>query len=231
VTSFGLQVTKELAEKWARATGGCLLYEAAYGLSETHTCDTFIPEEKVKFGSCGIPTYDTEIRIVDPETKVDLGPERSGEIVVKNPGVFKGYFRREDETNETLRDGWVYTGDIGYLDEDGYLFFQGSLKEMIKVSGFSVFSEDVEALLNKHPAIKQCAVIGVPDPAKGEVPKAFVVIKEDYKGQIGAQDIIEWAKAHMAAFKYPRYVELIEQLPTTPSGKVLRKLLRKEQER
>jgi long-chain acyl-CoA synthetase len=231
VTSFGLQVTKELAKKWAQATGGCLLYEAAYGLSETHTCDTFMPEEKVKFGSCGIPTYDTEIRIVDPETKADLGPEKSGEIVVKNPGVFKGYFRREDATNETLRDGWVYTGDIGYLDEDGYLFFQGSLKEMIKVSGYSVFPEDVEALLNEHPAIKQCAVIGVPDPVKGEVPKAFVVVKEDYKGKIGAQDIIEWAKAHMAAFKYPRYVELIEQLPTTPSGKVLRKLLRKEQER
>jgi long-chain acyl-CoA synthetase len=95
--------------------------------------------------------------------------------------VFKGYFRREDATNETLRGGWMYTGDIGYLDEDGYLFFQGRLKEMIKVSGYSVCPEVVKVLLNEHPAIKQCAVIGVPDQVKGEVPKAFVVVKEDRK--------------------------------------------------
>ncbi|NIK15024.1 acyl-CoA synthetase (AMP-forming)/AMP-acid ligase II [Saccharococcus thermophilus] len=88
------------------------------------------------------------------------------------------YFRREDATNETLRDGWGYNGDIGCLDEDGYLFFQGRLKEMIKVSGYSVFPEDVEVLLNEHLAIKQCAVISVPDPVKGEVPKAFVVVWE-----------------------------------------------------
>ncbi|WP_429893872.1 AMP-binding protein [Geobacillus thermoleovorans] len=227
-TSFGLPVTKDLAERWAEATGGCLLYEAAYGLSETHTCDTLMPDDRVKFGSCGIPTYETDIRIIDPETKRELGPGQSGEIVVKNPGVFQGYFRRDDATSETLKDGWVYTGDIGYVDEDGYLYFQGRLKEMIKVSGYSVFPEDVEALLNEHPAVKQCAVIGVPDPMKGEVPKAFVVLHDSYKGRVAPSDLIEWAKTHMAAFKYPRYIEFIDELPATPSGKVLRKLLPRE---
>ncbi|WP_223590003.1 class I adenylate-forming enzyme family protein [Neobacillus bataviensis] len=225
-TSFGVQVTKELAEQWKEVTNGCILYEAAYGLSETHTCDTYMPKEKIKFGSCGIPVYDTEIRIINLETGENQPPGKQGEIIVKNPGVFKGYLNRPDATADTLRDGWVHTGDIGCLDEDGYLFFQGRIKEMIKCSGYSIFPEDVEALLNLHPAIRQSAVIGVPDPVKGEVVKAFVVLKDTEKEKVGPDDIIKWSKENMAAYKYPRYVEIIEQLPATPSGKVLRKLLK-----
>jgi long-chain acyl-CoA synthetase len=227
-TSFGLQVTEGLAEKWKTVTKGCVLYEASYGLSETHTCDTFMPKEKIKWGSCGIPVYNTEIRIVNPETGEELPPGQSGEIVVNSPGVFKGYWNRPEATAETLREGSVYTGDIGYLDEEGYLYFQGRVKEMIKCSGYSVFPEDVEALLNNHPAIRQSAVIGVPDPLRGESVKAFVVLHEDFKDKAAPNDIISWSKEHMAAYKYPRYVEIIEQLPTTPAGKVLRKLLKDE---
>ncbi|MFE8702759.1 AMP-binding protein [Cytobacillus sp. FJAT-54145] len=226
VTSFGLQVTEDLANKWKAVTKGCVMYEAAYGLSETHTCDTFMPKENIKFGSCGIPIYETEIRILHPETGEELQQGQSGEIVVKNPGVFKGYLNRPEATAETLKDGWVHTGDIGYLDEDGYLFFQGRVKEMIKCSGYSVFPEDVEALLNNHPAIRQSAVIGVPDPTRGESVKAFVVLQDSYKGKVSEQEIIDWSKEHMAAYKYPRFVQFISALPATPSGKVLRKLLK-----
>lgn len=225
-TSFGLQVTKDLADKWRTLTKGCLMYEASYGLSETHTCDTFMPKEKIKFGSCGIPIYQTEIRILNPENGEELPQGQSGEIVVKNPGVFKGYLNHPEATAETLKEGWVHTGDIGYLDEDGYLFFQGRVKEMIKCSGYSVFPEDVEVLLNNHPAVSQSAVIGIPDPIRGESVKAFVVLEDSYRDKIMEKDLIEWSKVHMAAYKYPRQVQFIETLPATPSGKLLRKLLK-----
>jgi long-chain acyl-CoA synthetase len=227
-TSFGIQVTEELAKKWKSVTNGCALYEASYGLSETHTCDTFMPKEKIKFGSCGLPIYDTEIRIVNLETGAEQPAGEQGEILVKNPGVFKGYLNRQDATAETLKDGWVHTGDIGYLDEDGYLYFLGRVKEMIKSSGYSIFPEDVEALLNLHPDIRQSAVIGVPDPVKGEVVKAYVVLHDGHDESVTPDAIIQWAKESMAAYKYPRYLEIIDQLPATPSGKVLRKLLKED---
>jgi long-chain acyl-CoA synthetase len=225
-TSFGIPVTEHLAQQWKSLTNGCLMYEAAYGLSETHTCDTFMPADKIKWGSCGIPTFETEVKILDMESGELLPYNEKGEIVLKNPGVFKGYLNRPDATAETLRDGWVHTGDIGSIDEDGYLFFHGRLKEMIKCSGYSVFPEDVEALLNEHPATLQSAAIGVPDPVRGESVKAFVVLKPDQKGKVTEAEMVEWAKEKMAAYKYPRVIEFIDQLPATSSGKVLRRLLK-----
>lgn len=227
-TSFGIPVNKQLADDWSKLTGGCILCESSYGLSETHTADTFMPIDKIKFGTCGIPTYDTEIRIVDIETGEDLPPGKQGEIAVKNKGVFKGYFNRPDATLETLRDGWVFTGDIGMIDEDGYLYFNGRIKEMIKSSGYSVFPEDVEALMKEHEAILQVAAVGVPDTVRGESVKAFIVLKPEYKGKITESAIIEWAKQKMAAYKYPRKVEFRDSLPATSSGKVLRRLLKEE---
>lgn len=227
-TSFGMNVDEKLANAWSKLTDGCLLFEASYGLSETHTCDTFMPINKIKYGSCGIATYDTEIKIVNPETGEELLAGNQGEIIIKNPGVFKGYLNRPEATAETLHDGWVHTGDIGKLDEDGYLFFLGRVKEMIKSSGYSVFPEDVEALISLHEAVLQVAVIGVPDEIRGESVKAFIVLKPEYKGKMKEVEIIEWAKNHMAAYKYPRFVQFIDQLPATPSGKVLRRLLKEK---
>lgn len=225
-TSFGMSVDEKLAEAWKKLTNGCLLFEASYGLSETHTCDTMMPIDQIKFGTCGIATFDTELRIVDMETGEDLPPGEQGEIAVKNPGVFKGYLNRPDATEKTLRDGWVFTGDIGMLDEDGYLYFNGRLKEMIKSSGFSVFPEDVETLISDHEAILQVAAVGVPDKKRGESVKAFIVLKPEYKDKITEGEIIEWAKEKMAAYKYPREVEFRDSLPATTSGKVLRRLLK-----
>jgi len=227
-TSFGVPVDKEMAERWQQLTGGCLLFEASYGLSETHTCDTFMPMDQIKFGTCGIATYHTEFRIVDMETGEDLSVGEQGEIAVKNPGVFKGYLNRPDATAETLREGWVFTGDIGTIDEDGYLYFNGRVKEMIKSSGYSVFPEDVESLMNDHEAILQVAVVGISDASRGESVKAFIVLKPEYKEEISEIDMIKWAKEKMAAYKYPRFVEFRDSLPSTSSGKVLRRLLKED---
>ncbi len=227
-TSFGIPVDEKLAKAWRELTNGCLLFEASFGLSETHTCDTFMPIDKIKHGTCGIVTYDTDIRIVDSETGRDLSIGEQGEIVLKNPGVFKGYLNRPADTAETLKDGWLYTGDVGMLDEDGYLYFIGRIKEMIKSSGFSVFPEDVEALMKEHEAILQVAAIGIPDETRGESVKAFIVLKPDYVGKVSEEEIINWAKEHIAAYKYPREIEFRESLPATSSGKVLRRLLVEE---
>ncbi|TGE38557.1 AMP-dependent synthetase [Desulfosporosinus fructosivorans] len=224
-TSFGIILTQEIAEAWAKFTGGCEIFEAAYGLSETHTADTFMPSTSVKWGTQGIPNYETVIRIIDPETGKEMPFGEMGEIVLTNPGVFQGYWKKLEATNQTLREGWVYTGDMGWLDEDGYLTFSGRFKEMIKVSGYSVFPEEVEAMLIRHEAIGQVAVTGVPDAQKGEVVKAYVVLKSELGTHITAQEIIDWAKQKMTSYKSPRYVEFRESLPATGAGKVLRRLL------
>lgn len=225
-TSFGMNVDEKLANAWQELTKGCLLCEASYGLSETHTCDTFMPIDHIKYGSCGIATFDTEFRVIDLLTGEDLPPGEQGEILVKNPGVFKAYYKRPDATAETLKEGWVYTGDIGVIDEEGYLYFKGRTKEMIKSSGFSVFPEDVEALMSEHEAVGQIAVIGVPDETRGENVKAFIVLKEKYKDSISPEEMIIWAKEKMAAYKYPREVVFMDALPATSSGKILRRLLK-----
>jgi len=224
-TSFGIPVTEKLAEEW-KALTGCQMHEASYGLSETHTCDTYMPKNRIKWGSCGLPIPGNEIKIIDLETGEDLPRGKSGQIIVRNPAVFKGYWQRPEATAETLRDGWVHTGDVGFFDEDGYLYFTGRVKEMIKCSGYSVFPEDVEALMLRHPAILQCAAIGVPDPKRGESVKLFVVLRPEYKGKVSEQEIIDWARDNMAAYKYPRYVAFRDSLPATPAGKVLRRLLK-----
>jgi len=227
-TSFGSSLRSEVSQAWQKLTKGCLLYEGGYGLTETHTCDTFMPWENIRFGSVGIPSYDTDIKIVNPKTGKELGIGELGEIVIKNPGVFKGYWNNPEATKRVLRNGWVFTGDIGTIDEDGFLFFKGRLKEMIKCSGYSVFPEEIEMLLMNHPFIAQVGVIGIPDPIRGENIKAFIVLKNKYKGKITPQEIIDWSREHMANYKYPRSIEIRDSLAVTSSGKVLRRLLKSE---
>ncbi len=224
-SSFGIQLTEEISKQWEAFSKGGVLIEGAYGLSETHTADTFMPRNKVKYGSCGIPMPEEEFKIVDLQDRDKEMPiGEQGEIVLRNPASFKGYWNRPEETADTLRDGWVYTGDIGKFDEDGYLFLLGRVKEMIKVSGFSVFPEEVELLLNKYPGVVQSAVIGVSDAQKGEVVKAFLVMSP---GSDATQEsVIAWAKEKMSAYKVPKYVEFRDVLPTLGTGKLLRRALK-----
>ncbi|WP_339803836.1 AMP-binding protein [uncultured Marinobacter sp.] len=226
-TSFGIPVTETLAEEW-KAITGCQMHKASYGLSETHTMDTYMPREAIHWGTCGKPMPGNDIRIINLESGDEQPDGESGEIVVGNAYVFRGYWQRPEATDETLRNGWVYTGDVGHFDKDGYLFFTGRIKEMIKCSGYSVFPEDVEALMLNHPAVAQSAAVGIPDENRGETVKLFVVLKPDYQGKVSEQDIIDWAKENMAAYKYPRFVEFRDSLPATGAGKVLRRLLKDE---
>ncbi|MDQ0272647.1 AMP-binding protein [Cytobacillus purgationiresistens] len=224
-TSFGMQLTESISKQWEELTGTCL-FESAYGLSETHTADAVTSPETVKFGTTGKALPGTEIKILsleEPRRELPMGQE--GEIIVKNPGVFKGYLNKPQETAKTLQDGWVYTGDIGKIDHEGFLYFLGRQKEMIKCSGYSVFPEDVELMINKHHAVIESAVIGVKDPVRGESVKAFVVLKGEYEEDVTAEELILWCKEKMAAYKYPRQIELRTQLPKTGTGKLLRREL------
>jgi len=226
-SSFGIQLTKQIADQWREFTAGGLLVEGAYGLSETHTLDTFVPRHYIKYDSCGIPGPESDFKILALDgsgKELALGEE--GEIVLKNPGVFKGYWNKPEETAKTLVDGWVHTGDIGRFDEDGYLYLLGRVKEMIKVSGFSVYPEEVEMLLNAHPGVAQSAVIGVPDDTRGEVVRAYIVRAPG--ASLDEPELIKWAKEHMSSYKCPRYVEFRDALPTLATGKLLRRQLKEE---
>ena len=224
VTSFGITFTEPLAAQWRSHAGNCTSFEAAYGLSETHTCDTYTPHHAPRWGTQGIAVPGVTIRIVDADTQVDMPTGEVGEIVLTSPGTFKGYWNKPEATAATLRNGWVHTGDMGKLDADGYLTFIGRFKEMIKVSGYSVFPEEVETILIKHPAVAQAAVIALPDAEKGEVVKAFIVRKPG--AALEADALIAWSRDNMASYKAPRAVSFIDALPTTGAGKVLRRLLK-----
>lgn len=224
VTSFGITFTEAMANQWRSFAVNCASQEAAYGLSETHTCDTYTPVGKAKWGTQGIPAPGVTIRIIDPDTGVDRPTGEVGEIIVASLGTFKGYWNKPEATAATLRNGWVHTGDMGKLDADGYLSFIGRFKEMIKVSGYSVFPEEVETILTKHPAVAQAAVIAQPDADKGEVVKAFIVTKPG--ATLDAATLIAWSRDNMATYKVPRAISFIDALPATGAGKVLRRLLK-----
>ncbi|OUM04358.1 AMP-binding protein [Variovorax sp. JS1663] len=224
VTSFGIAFTEPLAAQWRGLAKNCTSFEAAYGLSETHTCDTYTPHHAPRWGTQGVAVPGVTIRIIDPDTGADRPVGEIGEIVLTSPGSFKGYWNKPEATAATLQGGWVHTGDMGKLDADGYLTFIGRFKEMIKVSGYSVFPEEVETILIKHPAVAQAAVIGEVDAEKGEVVKAFIVKKPG--AALEAEALVAWARENMASYKAPRHVRFIDALPTTGAGKVLRRLLK-----
>ena len=224
VTSFGITFTEALAQQWKAYAPNAVASEAAYGLSETHTCDTAMPVDDIRWGTQGKPVEGNRIRIINPDTGEDMPVGEQGEIIIFGPGNFKGYWNKPEATEKTLKDGWVHTGDMGTLDADGYLTFSGRFKEMIKVSGYSVFPEEVETILIKHPAIAQAAVIGVPDLQKGEVVRAFIVKKPG--AELDADTLISWCRQSMAPYKTPREVRFIDALPATGAGKVLRRLLK-----
>jgi len=224
VTSFGIDWTEALARQWQAVASNCESFEAAYGLTETHTVDTFMPRNAIRWVTHGRPVPGNEIRIVDPDSGADKPAGVPGEIVIRGPGVFKGYRNRPDATAEALRNGWLHTGDMGRLDAEGYLTFMGRFKEMIKVSGYSVFPEEVESILNKHPDVAASAVIGAPDATKGEVVKAFIVLVP--RAELDTAELVAWARQNMAPYKVPRDVSFVTELPRSPAGKLLRRLLK-----
>ena len=155
----------------------------------------------------------------------------TGELVIKGPQVMKGYLNDPEGTSSTLRDGWLYTGDIACIDSDGYTIIRDRLKDMIKVKGYAIFPSEVEDLLHRHPDIESVAVIGGHDPEEGEVVKAFVKLHADKKGKMSSTEIRDWAKNNMAYYKVPSSIEFRDELPTNIAGKILRRVLREEEKR
>ena len=187
-----------------------------------------LPREKL--GSCGLPLAPEvhRIRIVD-EAGNSLPPGCPGEIVKQSPVVMKGYFKNPAATAKALKDGWLYTGDLGYLDEDGYLCFVDRVKDMVRRGDENISSEEVERVLNSHPAVAESAVIAVPDQIRGEEVKAYIVLKPPATpASISPEEIWNFCKPHLAAFKVPRYIEYRAELPKTPSSKVQKNILRDE---
>ena len=195
-----------------------------YGLTETSPVTHSSPSDpaKVKFGSVGVAAPNTECKIIDLSTGAALGPNKQGEICVRGPQVMKGYLNRPEATAATIdAEGWLHTGDIGYVDEDGNFFIVDRAKELIKYKGFQVAPAELEALLLSHPAIADAAVIPYPDAEAGEKPKAFVVLK----GEATAEEIMEFISKRVAPHKRIRLVEFIDKIPKSASGKILRRLL------
>ncbi len=217
----------QVLEQFQQQTGSYIV--EGYGMTETSPILTVIPQGVLKPGSVGIPAFNTDIKIVDPtDDSKELPIGEWGEILAKGPQIFQGYWDAPDASKHTLRGGWLHTGDIGRFDEDGYLYIGDRKKDLIKRSGYSVFPAEVEALLYRHPAIAECAVIGVPAPRVGEEVKAFVVLKPEYRGKVSEAEISEWAKQEMAAYKYPRIIKFRETLPKSAVGKILRRELREK---
>ena len=226
-SSGGAPVPAEIARRWEAVTGHKLI--EGYGLSETTAPTHSNPLHRPKYGTVGLPLPFTDVRIVSLEDGVtEMQAGQSGEIVVRGPMVMKGYWRRPEATAEAIRDGWFYTGDIGRVDEEGYFIIEERKKDMIKASGYSVFPAEVEALMYRHPAIAEVGVVGVPDPYRGEDVLAFVVLKPAARGSVTAEDIVQWCRSEMSVYKAPRQVRLVETLPKTASGKILKRSLREQ---
>lgn len=240
---------QEVQNKFEEITGAVIV--EGYGLSEATPVTHANPiHGRRKLGTIGFPYPDTDIKIMDKETGTKQLPplpfavaetggmtkEQSeqaeaytGELVIKGPQIMRGYLNRPEETASTIRDGWLYTGDIACVDADGYTIIRDRAKDMIKFKGYAIFPAEVEDLLHKHPDVRGAAVVGVPDPKVGEVVKAFIVIDPAKKGQLKPEDIQEWAKGKMTSYKVPSLIEFRDELPTTMVGKILRRVLRQEE--
>ncbi|MDN4523079.1 long-chain fatty acid--CoA ligase [Fictibacillus fluitans] len=231
VAGGGAALPKAVGEKLYKLLG--VNFVEGYGLSETISHTHFNPPDRPKLQCLGIPSFDVDARIVDPATLRELKAGEIGEIVVAGPQVFLEYYNRPEESKQAFfeKDGkrFFRTGDIGRYDEEGYYFMVDRVKRMINASGFKVWPTEVESLLYNHPAVHQACVVGIPDPKRGETVKAFIILNEEHKNKITEQDIIDWSKEQMAAYKYPRILEFRETLPTTASGKILWRKLQEEE--
>ncbi|MEM3703022.1 MAG: AMP-binding protein [Candidatus Bathyarchaeia archaeon] len=199
-----------------------------WGLTEASPCLTLAPleMEEYKPGMIGIPEIDTEVAVFDPAKDVEVPIGVVGELRARGPQIMKGYWNKPEETNKVFVKGWLCTGDLGYMDEDGMFYFVDRLKDVIKVGGFQVWPMEVEDMLCAHPAVLEAAVVGIPDEYYGEVPKAYVVLKNNYRSKITEEELIKYCEEKLAKYKVPAKIEFLEELPKTPSGKILRRELR-----
>ncbi len=219
----------DVQQKFEEVTGGKLV--EGYGLTESSpvTHSNFLwDRERVK-GSIGVPWPDTDAAIRSLENGEHLAPNEIGEIVIKGPQVMKGYWNRPEDTAQTLHDGWLLTGDIGYMDEKGYFYVVDRKKDMIIAGGFNIYPREIEEVLYEHPAVQEVVAAGVPDPYRGETVKAYIVLKQN--NTVSEEELDAFARKHLAAYKVPRIYEFREELPKTAVGKILRRALVEEEKK
>ncbi|MBK9361076.1 MAG: long-chain fatty acid--CoA ligase [Rubrivivax sp.] len=208
-------------------------YGEGYGMSETMAATHSNPPERPKEQCLGMPTFDVDARVVDPATMQELPQGQTGEIIVHGPQVMQGYWNQPEATAEAFVDidgkRFLRTGDLAFVDEEGYFFFVDRLKRMINAAGFKVWPAEVEAMLYQHPAIQEACVIASSDPRRGETVKAVIVLKPAHVGQVTEQQIADWAHEHMAAYKAPRIVQFVDQLPKSGTGKVMWRHLQEQE--
>ncbi len=197
-----------------------------YGLSETSPVASFsVYGEEPKVGSIGKPIPGVEMKLIDEDwNDVEPGPDAVGEIAIKGHNVMKGYYNRPDATDESIKDGWFRSGDLGKIDDEGYFFIVDRSKDMIIRGGYNVYPRELEEVLMSHPAVSLAAVIGVPHESHGEEIKAFVIKNKDHD-DVSEEDLVAWGKEQFAAYKYPRVVQFVDELPMTSTGKILKREL------
>ncbi|MFH1090425.1 MAG: long-chain fatty acid--CoA ligase [Pseudomonadota bacterium] len=218
----------ETIRAWEKAVGATIV--EVYGMTESATlCHANPWRGKTKVGSVGVPLPDTDCKIVDVETGAKEMPQgESGEICIKGPQLTGGYYNQPEETAHAFRDGWFYTGDIGYMDEEGYLYIVDRKKDMIIAGGYNIYPREIDEVLYEHPKVQEACAVGVPDPYRGETVKAFIVVKpgED----LTAEELISYCREKLAAYKAPKAVEFMSELPKSAIGKVMRRELRQMEE-
>ncbi len=217
----------EIQEKFEAITGGKLV--EGYGLTEASpvTHANFLWDRPYRKGSIGVPWPDTEAAIFSLETGEKLPPNEIGELAVRGPQVMKGYWNRPEETEAVFKDGWLLTGDLGYMDEDGYFYIVDRKKDMIIAGGYNIYPREVEEVLYEHPLVREAAVVGIPDPYRGETVKAFIVPKEGT--QLKETDLDAFLRKRLAAYKVPSHYEFRNELPKSAVGKVLKRRLIEEE--
>ena len=232
--SGGAPVSKAIVDQFQQLTG--LLLHNVYGMTETNSPSHITPlgktppvDEESGALSVGVPVPNSVSKIVDlTDSSHELAPGEVGEIVNRGPMVVPGYWNKPEETAHAIKSGWLHTGDVGKMDELGWFYVVDRKKDMIIASGFKVWPRDVEDVLYQHPAVREAAVVGVPDPYRGETVKAYVALKDGSEASVTPDEIISFCKGRMAAYKYPRQVEFVSEIPKTLTGKFLRRALREK---
>ncbi|MGC2520156.1 MAG: long-chain fatty acid--CoA ligase [Burkholderiales bacterium] len=219
--SAAATMPEEISRRWADAFGR-RVYEG-YGLTECAPCAAYNHVSKHKFGSVGTAIEDFEVKIFDANDK-EVARGQWGEIVIRGPGVMKGYWNKPTDTEVALRGGWLHSGDIGRMDEEGYVYIVDRVKDMVNVSGFKVWPAEVENVLYRHPAVKETAVYGAPDPLKGEQVRAAVVLKEGKHAS--PEELIVHCRDYLAVYKAPQRIDIVGELPKSATGKILKRVLR-----
>jgi long-chain acyl-CoA synthetase len=230
--SGGAAVSAATVAEFKKMTG--LAIHNAYGMTETNSPSHLVPlgmsipvDAESGALAVGLPVPNSVVKIMDLEDgTLELKPGEVGEIVDYGPMVVPGYWQKPEETRHAIRDGWIYTGDVGKMDEAGWFYVVDRKKDLIVASGYKVWPRDVEDVLYQHPAVKETAVVGVPDAYRGETVKAFVTLKAGMEEKVTPDEIIAFCKERMAAYKYPRQVAIVDEIPKTLTGKFLRRTLR-----